>query len=273
MPLFKTTLPYRPPYDWDSLSRFLGARAIAGVEVVDGPRYARTFDIEAVTGHLVARHDAARKKFNVTIDASDEAVVPVVSGRLRRLLDLDADPAVIGRALGKDRTLARLVTARPGLRVPGAFDPFEISVRAILGQQVTVAGATKLGAKLVQMFGRPAEAPGPLHRLFPSAAQLARADVAAIGMPRARANTIRALAEAVAADARFFERGTETLRSIRGIGDWTAQYIAMRAFGDGDAFPPGDAGLRRAMPNVEARSERWRPWRAYAALHLWMKDT
>ena len=267
-------LRYRPPYDWDALVGFLAPRQIAGVETIDGSRYARTFQIDGVEGQFEAVHVAAQNHVRVKITASDASITPKVVSRVRRLFDLDADPSGIASALSSDRLLAPLVAARPGLRVPGAFDPFELAVRAILGQQISVARATQLATRLVQAFGR--------ERFFPTPEALSRADVAKIGMPRSRAATIVALAEAVASDRKFFDDKPAIVRdrltSIKGIGDWTAQYISMRALGDADAFPAGDLGLQRALTKrnrrpttaeTEARSEKWRPWRAYAALHLW----
>ncbi|HEX7705464.1 MAG TPA: DNA-3-methyladenine glycosylase [Thermoanaerobaculia bacterium] len=280
-----STLSYCPPYDWTALTTFLAARQIDGVERVGNARYERTFVIEGCEGHVEATHVPDRHCFRVTVRAGDRSVFSGVFSRLRRLLDLDLDPAQVAAHFGGDSLLRPLVAARPGLRVPGAFDPFEISVRAILGQQVTVAGATRLCSRLVHSFGRQsiaAPVASGLTHLFPEPAALAVASVAKIGMPRNRATTINALAEAVDADAQFFEGEPTAVRArllaIRGIGDWTAQYVSMRALGDRDAFPSGDLGLQRALARgrlrpttrqMETRSERWRPWRAYAALHLW----
>ncbi len=205
--------------------------------------------------------------------------------RVRRLFDLDADPLRIATDLGRDPDLARLVAARPGVRVPGAWDPFELAVRAVLGQQVSVKGATTLAGRLVQTFGKPVETTGSqgLTHRFPRADELADADLSGIGLPRARAATVRALAGAVASGELSLEGpgsldAMEELRSIEGVGDWTAQYVAMRALNEPDAFPAGDLGLRRAVSHVDRivtaaalarRAEAWRPWRAYAAMWLW----
>ena len=281
---FETTLTFKPPYDWDSLSRFLAARAGRGVEIVDGRRYARTFEIDGVAGHVAVA--ALPDRFEVAIHSVD-AVAPRVVARLRRLLDLDADPAVISAHLAHDAVLRPLVSAHPGLRVPGAWDGFELAVRAILGQQVTVAAATKLAGRLIAAFGRPyAASPRveDLTHLFPTAERLCDADIACIGMPKARAASIAALAAAALDDVSLFDdaEGIARLRNIAGIGEWTTQYIAMRAVHSADAFPSGDVALQRALANggtrpnareVEARAENWRPWRAYAALHLWRGDS
>jgi len=274
-------LPYKPPYDWESMSRFLAARAGRGVEIVDSHRYARTFEIDGTAGH--ARVTALPDRFDVALHFADQGAVPKIVARLRRLLDLDADPAMISSHLGKDAALHPLVSARPGLRLPGAWDGFELAVRAILGQQVSVAAATQLAGRLIAAFGQPYDAvwcvEGLTH-LFPSAARLRNADIASIGMPKSRAASISALAAAALDDPTLFDdaQGVARLRSIPGIGEWTVQYIAMRALHDGDAFPAGDVALQRALANgehrpnarqLETRAENWRPWRAYAAIHLW----
>jgi 3-methyladenine DNA glycosylase/8-oxoguanine DNA glycosylase len=211
-----------------------------------------------------------------------------VAERVRRLFDLGADPLPIMERLGADPDLAGIVRRRPGLRVPGAWDPFELCVRAILGQQVSVRGATTLAGRLAARFGErieglPDDAP---HRLFPTAAALADADIASIGMPGRRAAALRELARRVRDGelplswGECHERTHERLVGIPGIGEWTAKYVAMRALGQPDVFPEGDLGVRKAMsngdgtPNVAealARSEKWRPWRAYAVLYLWAK--
>lgn len=284
-------LSYRPPYDWDALSRFLAARAGRGVEVVDGQRYARTFELDGVAGHVEVTPVAQHHRFEVAIHVARVTAIPKVVARLRRLLDLDADPAVISSHLGQDPALRMLVSARPGLRLPGAWDGFEIAVRAILGQQITVSAATQLSGKLIAAFGQPYDASPRaegLTHLFPTAERLRDADIASIGMPKARAASISALAAATLNDPALFEAGQDLsvavarLRGIPGIGEWTAQYIAMRALHGSDAFPSGDVALQRALTNgggrpsakqIEARAETWRPWRAYAAIHLWTGDS
>jgi AraC family transcriptional regulator of adaptative response / DNA-3-methyladenine glycosylase II len=210
------------------------------------------------------------------------------------VFDLTADPAAIGAHLARDPALAPHVAARPGLRVPGAWDGFELAVRAILGQQITVAAATSLAARIAREWGEPLPAavagvvPGLTHT-FPSADRLAGADLSVLPMPKARSGYLQALARAAAADPGLLEpRGDLAeaigkLRSLPGVGEWTAQYIAMRQMREPDAFPPGDIGLMRAMAapgaerptsaELQARAEAWRPWRAYAALHLWSSET
>ena len=221
------------------------------------------------------------------------SALPAIIARIRRVFDLAADPAAIGAHLAKDPTLAPLVAARPGLRVPGAWDGFELAIRAILGQQITVTAARGLAGKLVQAHGEPlpaavAGAVEGLTHVFPSPAALANTDFAALGMPRSRAAALAALAAAVVADPQIFgprrslEDAVRALRALPGIGEWTAQYIAMRELREPDAFPAADIGLMRALADAEgrrpnpaellARAEAWRPWRAYAALHLWSSE-
>ena len=283
-------LAYRPPYDWNAILGFLAARAIPGVEVVTAGSYARTIELEGVFGSIhVAAGDGDFLK--ATIRFPRLALLPRILARIRRVFDLAADPLTIGAHLSEDPTLAALVAARPGLRVPGAWDGFELAVRAILGQQITVGAATQLAGKLANKFGeafagRDAEA--GLTHVFPSAAVVATADLSVLRMPRVRIASLSSLAAAVAADPQFFgarrglDEAIEQLTSLAGIGEWTAQYIAMRELREPDAFPASDIGLLRAMTNgsgarpspawLLARAEKWRPWRAYAALHLWASN-
>jgi AraC family transcriptional regulator, regulatory protein of adaptative response / DNA-3-methyladenine glycosylase II len=280
-------LGYRPPYDWPAMASFLKARAIPGVEVVSSDRYARTIEIEGVHG-VVAVEPASGNALRIAIRFSRLSALPTIIARVRRVFDVAADPQAICTQLAKDPVLAPLVAARPGLRVPGAWDGFELAVRAVLGQQITVAAAVRLAGRLVARYGLPLvvglETEGLTH-VFPRPEQLASADLTALRMPRMRAATLASLAAAVVADPTVLGAGrslTECvaqLRALPGIGEWTAQYIAMRELREPDAFPAGDIGLLRALTNVGgegptsgellARAERWRPWRAYAAQHLW----
>ena len=228
---------YRTPFDWNGLLTWLGARAIPGVETIDNNTYMRG-------GVRVWHEDGA---VHTTSDPQ----------RVRRVFDLDADPAAIHAVLRRDRTLAPILKRRPGVRVPGAWDPFELAVRAIVGQQVSVAGARTI-------LGRIAAA----HTLTPERL----AEVTVEGMPRKRAGTIRTLAREVVSGAIVL--GRDDLTRLPGIGPWTASYIAMR-LGDADAFPAGDLVLRRNAGNLTERellkrAEAWRPYRAYAAMLLWM---
>jgi AraC family transcriptional regulator of adaptative response / DNA-3-methyladenine glycosylase II len=281
-------LRYRPPYDWPAMVSFLGARAIPGVETVSSDRYARTIEIDGVHG-VVAVEPASGNALRIGIRFSRLSAVPTIIARLRRVFDLAADPQAINAQLSEDLVLAPLVAARPGLRVPGAWDGFELAVRAVLGQQITVAAAVGLAGRLVARFGLPLAGAGleteGLTHVFPRPEQLAWADLTALGMPQMRAASLASLAAAVVADPQVLSAGrslTECvaqLRALPGIGEWTAQYIAMRELREPDAFPAGDVGLLRAMTDVVGRTptsrellamaERWRPWRAYAAQHLW----
>src|SRR5229473_136317 len=257
-------LAYRPPYDWDAMLSFLGARAIPGVEAVSGDVYRRTIAIGDASG-VISVAPADKNRVNVSVRFPNMAALPAIIARVRRVFDLAADPDMIGEHLSLDPVLAPLVSARPGLRVPGAWDGFELAVRAIFGQQITVPAATKLLGRLVEAHGAllPAatrDVEGLSH-LFSSPARLARADLALFSRGASLEETIA------------------KLRSLPGIGEWTAQYIAMRELREPDAFPAADIGLMRAMAAADcrrpspaqllSRAERWRPWRAYAALHLW----
>ena len=272
-------LRYRPPFDWDALLTFLEARAIPGVECVENGRYRRSILVAGVPGVIELSHGACELMLDID-HPRPESLLGIVS-RVRRLCDLDADPVAIASALATDALLRPLVEARPGLRVPGAWDGFELGIRAILGQQVSVPGASTLAGRLVARFGRPLDSgrSGITH-LFPRAEDLAAANLASIGLPQKRADTLSAFSAAVASGALALnnsvtpEQIRERLQSIAGIGEWTAEYIAMRALNDPDAFPAADLVLLRAAGARAARqlraiAERWRPWRAYAALHLW----
>jgi AraC family transcriptional regulator of adaptative response / DNA-3-methyladenine glycosylase II len=277
-------LPYRPPLDWQALLAFLAQRATPGVEVVDGGVYRRTIRVEGGVGTLAVRAEAAARRLVMHLDVPEHLGLLAIVTRVRRLFDLEADPLAIGAHLGRSDELRPLVRRRPGLRVPGAWDPFEIAVRAIVGQQVTVRGATTLMGRLVERWGEPTLAPPPLTRLFPTPEVLAEAEIERIGMPKARAQALRTVAGEVASGRLTLASGVDLesavaqLKALPGVGAWTAQYVAMRALGEPDAFPSGDLGLRQAIANgsgpptsrvLERRAEAWRPWRAYAAMHLW----
>jgi AraC family transcriptional regulator of adaptative response / DNA-3-methyladenine glycosylase II len=281
-------LAYRPPYDWDAMLSFLAARAIPGVETVSGNVYRRTIAIGEASG-VIDVAPADKNRVNVSVRFPDMAALPQIIARVRRVFDLAADPDTIGAHLSLDPVLAPLISARPGLRVPGEWDGFELAVRAIFGQQITVPAATRLLGRLVLAHGAPLPATTRdvegLSHLFPSPARLAKANLALLGMPNARAMAVTSLAQAISTDPAIFSRGASLeeaiakLRSLPGIGEWTAQYIAMRELREPDAFPAADIGLMRAMAAADGRrpsptallshAERWRPWRAYAALHLW----
>lgn len=286
-------LAYRPPYDWQRILRYLAGRAAAGVETVDigASRYARSVRLAGTAGWLSATPLEDRCQLQLDVAPSLSGVLMPLLARVRQQFDLDANPAAIEAHLGaSDTLLAARIHAAPGLRVPGAFDAFELAVRAVLGQQVSVAGATTLCARLVERFGDACQVPlAGVTRHFPDPGRLARAeaaDIALIGLPAARAATLRALARFTldgglqGQAGASLEEAVARLKSVPGIGEWTAQYIAMRALRFPDAFPAGDLGLQKqASPDgvrltekqLAARARAWSPWRAYAALALWME--
>jgi AraC family transcriptional regulator of adaptative response / DNA-3-methyladenine glycosylase II len=282
-------LGFRPPYDWDAIVAFLRMRAIPGIETVSDASYARTIAIGEDRG-VVTVEPAQNNCLRATVRVANLRILPAIIARIRRVFDLAADPVAIGAHLSQDPILAPHVAARPGLRVPGAWDGFELAVRAILGQQITVVAATRLAGQLVSHFGEKITTfDAGLTHVFPTPRQLAEADLAVIGMPRPRRTALSALAAAVAADPDIFgprrslDEAITRLRSLAGIGEWTAQYIAMRELREPDAFPAADIGLMRAMRDrngvrpspavLLAHAEQWRPWRAYAALHLWASES
>ena len=273
---------YRPPLDWDALLGFLAGRAIDGVEAVDNPTYLRSLCIagprKRYRGWLAVTPHARRPALKVALSPALEPVVPQVLDRIARMFDLDCNPDEVAAALG---SLAR---ARPGLRLPGAFDGFEVAVRAVLGQQITVKAARTLAGRFVTAFGEPVETPFPgVARLFPTPARIAGLDTSHIaerGVIATRARSIIALAQALGTGQLVLDPQApvdETvgrLRKVPGVGDWTAQYIAMRALSWQDAFPASDYGVLKAMGETDPRralhrAQAWRPWRAYAVIHLW----
>ncbi len=279
------TLAWRPPLAWEPLHAFLAARATPGVELVEGERYHRTLVVGSHRGWLAAGPSRRRPcALEVSIGVSlRPALEPVLEG-VRRLFDLDADSGLIDSRLAVDLFLRPLVRRLPGLRVPGGLDGFELAVRAVLGQQVSVRAATTLAGRLAGRLGEPARAVHPgLSRFSVTPDRLASdrpGALAALGLTRARAECLIALARAAAEGSLRLEPGgdgdvtLERLRALPGIGEWTAQYVAMRALRAPDAFPHTDLGLRKALGSLPPRrilaeSERWRPWRAYAAMHLW----
>ena len=300
-------LAYRPPYDWPAMLEFLGRRAIAGVEAVDGRRYRRTVriaragldsrrslpssasigggndgmresDEASVTGWIEVAPSPRKSALRVTASASLAGAVPALLARVKSLLDIACRPDEIAAALGP------LAEAHPGLRLPGAVDGFEVAVRAILGQQVTVAAATTIAGRFAKALGDPVDTPhAGLDRLFPPASRVAAAapsDIAALGIVASRARAIVALARAVDSGALRLapsapvEETLAALENLPGVGPWTAQYIAMRALAWPDAFPHPDVAVLKAMGEASGRralalAEAWRPWRSYAVLHLW----
>ena len=267
-------LPYAEPYSWAGVIRFLTPRAIAGVETIEPDCYRRNFPTKEGHGTLEVRHLPEKRSIELRLTRVEPAALQAVVTKVRRLFDLDAEPLLIAADLGKDPVLGPLLAKHPGLRVPGAFDEFELAIRAILGQQVTVAGASTLTGRLAAKWGKPG--------LFPEPSVLVDADLASIGLPLKRAETLRAIAQQFAdhpdflSETQNLEHAVETLVALPGIGPWTGHYIAMRALGEPDAFPASDLALMKAMDmkdpkKLEHHAESWRPWRAYAAMHLWMK--
>jgi AraC family transcriptional regulator, regulatory protein of adaptative response / DNA-3-methyladenine glycosylase II len=261
------------------LLRFLAARAIPGLEEATDATYRRSLPLDHGSGIAEVGTDGCELRLDDERDRADAVA------RCRRLLDLDADTPRIDAELGRDPLLAPLVRRRPGLRVPRATDGFELAVRAVVGQQVTLAAARSTAGRLVALYGRPLEQPaGSITHLFPTPAAIAEVDSLELRMPRVRANALRALARAVLDGDLDLSAGadrpaaTHALLELPGIGPWTASYIGMRALGDSDAFPPGDAAVRRALERLgqdgrpaaaQRLAERWRPWRSYALMHLW----
>ncbi|MGE5777807.1 MAG: AlkA N-terminal domain-containing protein [Hyphomicrobiales bacterium] len=284
-------LSYRPPYDWPAMLGFLAPRAIPGIERIADDCYMRTIELDGAFGTISVAPSRRGTSLVATVRFPQVTALLEILARIRRIFDLAADPLAIAAQLAEDPVMAPLVAARPGLRVPGAWDGLELAVRAILGQQITVAAATRLAGKLAAAYGTPLAPelvnPGLSHA-FPRPERLARADLATLGMPGTRARALSAMAAASAADPRLFtagdslQAGIKRLVALPGIGEWTACYIAMRALREPDAFPAADIGLARALadgsgtrPNaaeLAARAEAWRPWRAYAAMHLWTAD-
>jgi AraC family transcriptional regulator of adaptative response / DNA-3-methyladenine glycosylase II len=284
-------LRYRPPYDWSSMLSFLAARAISGVEVIQNDRYSRTAEINGKIGSIEVSHQPDRESLNVRILVPDVRLLPAVVCRVRRLFDLGADIETINSHLSADSFLAPLVSRRPGLRAPGGWDGFEIGLRAVLGQQITVAAARRYAGQLVERHGRTVPEAFRIHpqltHAFPTPERLAN-DPIGLAMPAARLRAAKAVAEAAIADPNLFRPAVNVdetiskLLKIPGVGEWTAHYIALRANREMDAFPATDIALLRGAAALQgektssadllARAASWRPWRAYAAQHLWSAD-
>nr|WP_129563426.1 AlkA N-terminal domain-containing protein [Paraburkholderia caffeinitolerans] len=320
-------LPFRAPYDWPRMLRFLAGRATPGVEAVEDGAWLRAIDLNGASGTLAVRRHARKHCLVVEVDGPVSAHAAALAAPLARIFDVQANPATIGAGLTTDPWLAPLVAAAPGLRVPGAWSGFELVVRAIVGQQVSVKAATTIVGRLVERVGKRIE--GHAHARtawrFPTPAALAAADLAGIGMPGKRVAALQGFAAAVASEALVIERPTERapelapahdasprnagkrrnrhdepegdpandpaaqraaldamragLLALPGIGPWTVEYVAMRAWRDADAWPATDLVLMQAIAardpalvratQQRARTDAWRPWRAYAAMHLW----
>ncbi|HWV09743.1 MAG TPA: DNA-3-methyladenine glycosylase [Pseudomonas sp.] len=277
-------LPYQPPWDWRQFHGHFALRALPGMEQLDADRYSRSFRLGGVSGwfSVSPRTDhCLALRHSPSADACQGALI----GRVRKMFDLDANPGQIARHFASDMHLAAMLARNPGLRLPTAFDPFEQAVRAIVGQQVTVKAAVTITGRLLTRLGTPlVDGPTGIERLFPGPQALAEANLEGIGMPGKRVQTLQHFAGQIASgelrldlhdgSAALIER----LCALPGIGPWTAEYIALRAFGEADAFPASDLGLLKApvwgpegidARSLKTRAEAWRPWRAYAAAHLW----
>jgi AraC family transcriptional regulator of adaptative response / DNA-3-methyladenine glycosylase II len=283
-------LAYRPPLAWQHLRDFLAARALAGVEDVSGDVYQRTIDVAGRLGRIAVRPILETHRLELIVDFPDVSTIPLIVSRVRRLFDLDADPLTIEQDLAADAALAHRIQLVPGLRVPGSWDGFEVAVRGILGQAVSVPAARTLTGRLAHRFGeRLANSSDEREAFaFPTPKALLDGDWSGLGVTEARALAIRALARKILEGQIDFDTShdlesfSSRLREIPGIGPWTAEYIALRAGGYPDAFPAGDLGLLRGasrclsrnaavftQATLTRRAERWRPWRGYAAMHLW----
>jgi AraC family transcriptional regulator of adaptative response / DNA-3-methyladenine glycosylase II len=279
---FTLQLGYRPPLDWENLITFLKHRAIEGVESVTEGRYRRIVRMErsgrVLRGWIEISPVLLRHTLVVRVDGALVKAIPQILAGVKRLFDLSCHPVEITTALGP------IAKERPGLRVPGAFDGFETAVRAILGQQITVKAARTIAGRFAAAFGDPFQTVFPeIHHLFPTPTTIARcsvSEIAQLGIVSQRARSIISLARAIVSGALHLEPGADVEETVKGllalpgVGTWTAQYIAMRALAWPDAFPHTDYGVMKAMnetnpARVLAAAEKWRPWRAYAVMHLW----
>ena len=279
-------LEYRPPYDWPRMLRFLATRSMKGVESVQDDAYLRTIRLYDRAGWILVRNAPAENALLVEAPQSLAPALPALVHRLQHLFDLGAHPDIIAAHLARDERLADAVSRRPGLRVPGAFDGFELAARAILGQQITVRAATTLAGRFAAAFGDPIDVPHiGLTHLSPTSRRIASAsipEIASLGIIQTRARSIIAIAQEMESGRLLLEPGAQPaaviaqLTALPGIGAWTAHYIAMRALRWPDAFPKEEVALRNALGRVTAAradelSQPWRPWRSYATLHLWFE--
>lgn len=285
-------LPYRKPFSWPAMLEFFAGRATPGVENVEGDTYRRTISIGGKHGVISIRPQEGSPYLTLTLSSVDTGALFEIVQRCREIFDLDAPIGEIATTLKRDESLKALIKKSPGIRVPGAWDGFELTIRAILGQQISVKAATTLAGRIADQYGDkldlPCETVGPdLHRIFPGPERMMRARLNSIGLVKSRAETIRRVANAVVRGDLNFDVAQEpeefcaSLTSIKGVGDWTAEYIAMRVLKNPDAFPSTDLGLLKGLNAIEGRdgqatsaelirrAEAWRPWRAYAALLIW----
>ncbi len=280
-------LPYRPPYDWESVLAYLQKRIVRGIEAVDENSYSRTIEIDGRISCFQVSRAKQDAHLAVTFCGFPGKKLQYMSDRVREMFDLDAEPLTISDHLGKDKYLASIISRYPGLRLPGCWDGFEMIVRTIVGQQVTLKAAVTVLSRLVQRYGREVSQPGipGLTHAFPKPEVLAELDPVSAGMPGKRTEAIKCLAQRVCSGDIVFD-GTmnaetviQRLQEIPGVGRWTTDYVAMRILREPDAFPQTDLVIKRALENIkqtegsvvdmERRIDSWRPWRAYAALYLW----
>lgn len=279
-------LAYQSPWDWQQFHAHFALRALAGIECLRPDSYARSVQLDGHRGWFSVQPKPLLTALELRYSASLSSCAPALVKRVRKMFDLDSAPQQIAAHFAADPQIGPLVARHPGLRLPTAFDPFEQAVRAIVGQQVTVKAAVTITGRLVARLGEPlacADMPG-VERLFPSSAAIASADLTGIGMPGKRVQSLQHFAAQVASGALQLDLRDgcagliERLCALPGIGPWTAEYIALRAFGEADAFPASDLGLLKApvwgaggidAKRLKARADAWRPWRAYAAAHLW----
>jgi AraC family transcriptional regulator of adaptative response / DNA-3-methyladenine glycosylase II len=283
----RLTLAYRPPLDWEQILGFFKARAIRGVEKVTANRFRRTVRIGDCRGLICIWHADKKNALKLETELNDSSHLMEIVSRVRQMFDLDANMNAIHASLSTDNLLKEVIEKNTGMRLPGAWDPFEVVVRAVVGQQISVKGARTILERIAKRAGIPAGklAAEELNLFFPDAGEIARADLTGLGIPRKRSDTLQRVAKAVYSGQVRLEAGRkpsefiDEISQIKGIGPWTANYIAMRAFGEPDAFIAQDLGIIKALTpkggarptaiQVEKRAENWRPWRAYAAVYLW----
>lgn len=286
--VLELNLSYRPPYNWDAMLNFLAGRSIPGIDRVDKKRYRRTVSIGDVSGMIEIQPVPEKNHVKLKVPLHLANGLQQIVEKVRNLFDLRAEPENIQYTLSKDPLLKKILKKHPGIRVPGAWSGFEIAIRAILGQQVSVKAASTLAARLVEKYGQPIESDIPeLNRLFPTPEHLAEADLTGLGITSKRAETIRHLSQVVAEGKMDFSVGWSLNQTVKrwtelpGIGPWTAHYIAMRGLGEPDAFPAEDLVLQQVVGNgkritpgqLRERAEQWQPWRAYATVALWRHAT
>lgn len=285
---YRFPLPYTPPFHWAQFQAFFALRLLPGVEALDTRGYRRIYRRQEGAGWFEVCPCNDRAELILTVHGV-EADYEWLKAHVRHMFDLDVDPDAIQRHFERDEIMAPLVKRSPGLRLPAAFDPFEQAVRAIVGQQISVKAAVTITNRIAERLGEQVDSfPDMPHRLFPTATQIADGDLSNIGMPQKRADALQRFAQGIAEGSLVLgiddtaDALVERLCQLQGIGPWTAQYIALRAFGAKDAFPTSDLGLLKAPVwgdgGIDARSlarraEAWRPYRAYAAIHLWQNYT